>query len=50
MRDEALSAGGRFLYALARRVFAFAVRDDARLDPIADVDGLPESVAGLAAV
>lgn len=42
VRDEALSADGRFLYALdadARRVFAFAVREDGRLDPIADVDG-----------
>jgi 6-phosphogluconolactonase (cycloisomerase 2 family) len=53
VRDEALSADGRFLYALdadARRVFAFAVRDDGRLDPVGDVDGLPETAAGLAAV
>jgi 6-phosphogluconolactonase (cycloisomerase 2 family) len=53
VRDEALSADGRFLYALdadARRVFAFAVRDDGRLDPVGDVDGLPATAAGLAAV
>ena len=53
VRDEALSADGRFLYALdadARRIFAFAVRDDGRLDPVGDVDGLPATAAGLAAV
>jgi 6-phosphogluconolactonase len=53
VRDEALSADGRFLYALdadARRVFAFAVRDDGRLAPVGDVDGLPATAAGLAAV
>ena len=53
VRDEVLSADGRFLYALdtdARRIFAFAVRDDGRLDPVGDVDGLPPTAAGLAAV
>jgi 6-phosphogluconolactonase len=53
VRDEGLSADGRFLYALdadARKVFAFAVRDDGRLDPLGDVDGLPATAAGLAAV
>ena len=53
VRDEALSADSRFLYALdadARRIFAFAVRDDGRLDPVGDVDGLPATAAGLAAV
>jgi len=53
VRDESLSADGRFLYALdadARKVFGFAVRDDGRLDPISDVDGLPATAAGLAAV
>jgi len=53
VRDEALSADGRFLYALdadARRVFAFSVRDDGRLDPVGDIDGLPATAAGLAAV
>jgi 6-phosphogluconolactonase len=53
VRDEALSADGRFLYALdadAQRIFAFAVRTDGRLDPLGDADGLPATVAGLAAV
>jgi 6-phosphogluconolactonase len=53
VRDEAMSRDGRFLYALdadARRVFAFSVRDDGRLDPVGDVDGLPATAAGLAAV
>jgi 6-phosphogluconolactonase (cycloisomerase 2 family) len=53
VRDEALSADGRFLYALdadARKVFAFAVRADGRLDRVGDVDGLPATAAGLAAV
>jgi len=53
VRDEALSSDGRFLYTLdadARKVFAFAVRDDGRLDPVGDFDGLPATVAGLAAV
>jgi 6-phosphogluconolactonase len=53
VRDEALSADGRFLYTLdadARKVFAFAVRDDGRLDPVGDFDGLPATAAGLAAV
>jgi 6-phosphogluconolactonase len=53
VRDEALSADGRFLYTLdadARKIFAFAVRDDGRLDPVGDFDGLPDTAAGLAAV
>jgi 6-phosphogluconolactonase (cycloisomerase 2 family) len=53
VRDEALSADGRFLYALdadARKVFAFSVRDDGRLDPVGDFGGLPATAAGLAAV
>jgi len=53
VRDEALSSDGRFLYTLdadARKVFAFAVRDDGRLDPVGDFDGLPATTAGLAAV
>jgi 6-phosphogluconolactonase (cycloisomerase 2 family) len=53
VRDEALSADGRFLYALdadARKVFGFAVRDGGRLDPVGDIDGLPATAAGLAAV
>jgi 6-phosphogluconolactonase len=53
VRDEALSSDGRFLYTLdadARKVFAFSVRDDGRLDSVGDFDGLPATAAGLAAV
>ena len=53
VRDEALTTDGRYLYALdadARKVFGFAVRDDGRLDPVGEIDGLPTTAAGLAAV
>jgi 6-phosphogluconolactonase (cycloisomerase 2 family) len=53
VRDAARSADGRFFYALdadARRVFAYRVAGDARLEPIGTADGLPETVAGLAAL
>ena len=49
--DEALSADGRFLYALdadAQRVFGWAVEDDGSLTPVGSFDGLPATVAGLA--
>ena len=53
VRDEALTGDGRFLYALdadARQIFGFAVGSDGALAPIGAVDGLPATVAGLAAV
>jgi 6-phosphogluconolactonase (cycloisomerase 2 family) len=52
IRDEAITRDGRFLYALdadARRVFGWAVGEDGSLDPVGQGDGLPETVAGLAA-
>jgi 6-phosphogluconolactonase (cycloisomerase 2 family) len=52
VRDEAITGDGRFLYALdadARRVFGWSVGDDGSLSPVGDADGLPETVAGLAA-
>jgi 6-phosphogluconolactonase len=52
VRDETLSRDGRFLYALdadARRVFGWTVEDDGSLSPIGSYDGLPATVAGLAA-
>jgi len=52
VRDEALSADGRFLYALdadAQKVHGWTVGADGRLAEIGAVDGLPETVAGLAA-
>jgi DNA-binding beta-propeller fold protein YncE len=53
VRDAARSSDGRFFYALdadARRVFAYRVEADARLEPLGSADGLPGTVAGLAAV
>jgi 6-phosphogluconolactonase (cycloisomerase 2 family) len=52
LRDEAITGDGRFLYALdadARRVYGWSVGSDGSLEPVGDADGLPETVAGLAA-
>jgi 6-phosphogluconolactonase len=52
VRDEAITGDGRFLYALdadARRIFGWSVGKDGSLSPVGDADGLPETVAGLAA-
>jgi 6-phosphogluconolactonase len=52
VRDEAITGDGRFLYALdadARRIFGWSVGQDGSLSPVGDADGLPETVAGLAA-
>jgi 6-phosphogluconolactonase len=52
LRDEDLSRDGRFLYALnadSRRIFGWAVGNDGTLSPLGAWDGLPESIAGLAA-
>jgi 6-phosphogluconolactonase len=52
LRDEDLSADGRFLYAVdadSRRVFGWSVGDGGSLEPIGSWDGLPATVAGLAA-
>jgi 6-phosphogluconolactonase (cycloisomerase 2 family) len=52
VRDEAITGDGRFLYALdadARRIYGWSVGEDGSLAPIGDADGLPETVAGLAA-
>jgi 6-phosphogluconolactonase (cycloisomerase 2 family) len=52
IRDEALTVDGRFLYALdadARRVYGWSVGEDGTLTPVGHADGLPETVAGLAA-
>jgi 6-phosphogluconolactonase len=52
IRDEALSSDGRFLYAIdadAQRVLGWGVGDDGGLQPIGEIDGVPETVAGLAA-
>jgi 6-phosphogluconolactonase len=52
IRDEAITGDGRFLYALdadARRVYGWSIGDDGSLTPVGHSDGLPETVAGLAA-
>ena len=52
IRDEALSRDGRFLYAIdadAQRVFGWSVSDDGRLEPVGEFEGVPATVAGLAA-
>jgi 6-phosphogluconolactonase (cycloisomerase 2 family) len=52
IRDEALTADGSFLYAIdadAQRVHGWKVGDDGRLEPVGSYDGLPTTVAGLAA-
>ena len=52
VRDEAITGDGRFLYALdadARRIYGWSLAEDGSLSPVGDADGLPETVAGLAA-
>lgn len=53
IRDAARSSDGRFFYALdadAQRVFAYGVGEAGRLEPLGSANGLPGTVAGLAAV
>jgi 6-phosphogluconolactonase len=52
LRDEDLTADGRFLYAIdadARRIFGWEVGGDGSLSPVGSWEGVPETVAGLAA-
>ena len=52
VRDEAISGDGLFLYALdadERRIYGWSVGEDGSLTPVGDADGLPETVAGMAA-
>ncbi|MGH3139358.1 MAG: lactonase family protein [Gaiellales bacterium] len=52
LRDEDISADGRYLYAVdadSQRVFGWSVGDGGSLEPIGSWDGLPATVAGLAA-
>lgn len=52
LRDEALSAGGEYLYVLdadAGAVYGWAVGNGGELSPIGSWDGLPATAAGLAA-
>jgi 6-phosphogluconolactonase (cycloisomerase 2 family) len=52
IRDEALTRDGRYLYALdadAQKIYGWVVGEDGQLAPLGDFDGLPPTVAGLAA-
>lgn len=52
LRDEDLSSDGRFLYAIhadSQRVYGWAVDANGSLSPIGSWDGLPATIAGLAA-
>jgi len=52
LRDEGLSGDGRFLYAVdadSQRIFGWSIGDGGALSPVGSWDGLPDSVAGLAA-
>jgi 6-phosphogluconolactonase len=52
LRDEAITRDGRYLYAIdadAARVFGWSLGDDGRLTSIGAFEGVPKTVAGLAA-
>jgi 6-phosphogluconolactonase len=52
LRDEDLSSDGRFLYALdadGGRIYGWSVDAEGSLEPVGSWDGLPATVAGLAA-
>ena len=52
VRDEAITRDGRYLYAIdadAQKVFGWTVGDDGELVSLGAFDGVPETVAGLAA-
>src|ERR687888_536700 len=52
IRDEALTGDGSYLYAIdadAQRVHGWSVEDDGRLQPVGAFEGVPATVAGLAA-
>jgi 6-phosphogluconolactonase len=52
VRDEALSSDGRYLYAIdpdAQKVFGWSVGQGGQLTPVGEFEGVPDTVAGLAA-
>jgi 6-phosphogluconolactonase len=52
LRDEALSIDGRFLYAIdadGGRIYGWSVEAEGALEPIGSWEGVPKTVAGLAA-
>jgi len=53
LRDAALSGDGAFLYALdadSQEVYGWLVGEGGRLAPVGAIDGLPATVAGIAAL
>ena len=52
IRDEAISRDGRYLYAIdpdAQKLFGWTVGQDGRLTTVGEFEGVPDTVAGLAA-
>jgi 6-phosphogluconolactonase len=52
LRDEDVSGDGRFLYAIdadSRHIFGWAIGAEGSLTPVGDWEGVPATVAGLAA-
>jgi 6-phosphogluconolactonase len=52
LRDEDLSSDGRFLYAIdanGGRIYGWAIDAEGSLEPVGSWDGVPATVAGLAA-
>ena len=52
LRDEGLSSDGRFLYVIDAddgRIYCWSVEAEGSLEPLGSWDGMPETVAGLAA-
>jgi 6-phosphogluconolactonase len=52
VRDEALSSDGRYLYAIdadAQKLFGWIVGQSGELTPVGEFEGVPGTVAGLAA-
>jgi 6-phosphogluconolactonase (cycloisomerase 2 family) len=52
VRDEVIARDGRHLYAIdadSRQLFGWEIRANGELSPVGAIDGLPETVAGLAA-
>jgi 6-phosphogluconolactonase len=52
VRDEAISRDGRYLYAIdadAQKVFGWTVGQSGQLTPVGEFEGVPATVAGLAA-
>jgi 6-phosphogluconolactonase (cycloisomerase 2 family) len=52
LRDEALSSDGRFLYAIdadGGRIYGWSVEAEGALEPVGSWEGMPKTVAGLAA-